>query len=315
MATWVTRRRRALLRGVGIGCLLVAALPGPAFADSPVLPPGDSLPWSDPAHQSPLEQFGSGIASQIAGRQVRVLCAGQGDWDGLGRSRETDLSNIGGFVDTRYWVGTRTIVDSATGTWLSPNACTYLWQYGKAEAKPTKCPTVIRQPKTVTETVQVPKKVKVRVKVKGKWKTIVKTVMTTKQVSRDVLETVPGPAAPCYTGGASTAVTEVGSDYYRYAQSLMTLAHESIHLLDFRAGASIDQPFEARAECFALQWLPWVATQFGTTPDDGRALANYSWTVIYPRYQGVSHNGDPYWSPDCVQNGPLDLSPGDGLWP
>ena len=45
------------------------------------------------------------------------------------------------------------------------------------------------------------------------------------------------------------------------------------------------------------------------------AERGYAADVIYPRHKGVTFNGQPYWSPDCYENGPLDLTPGDGVWP
>ena len=97
--------------------------------------------------------------------------------------------------------------------------------------------------------------------------------------------------------------------------ALQVLAHELIHLYDFRSGGPIDQPFEIRAECQGMQWLTRVATSLGTTADDAQAIANYYHTVIYPTRKTLANGPYPYWSADCHHDGPLDVSPGDGVWP
>lgn len=343
---WVrTARRRALARArtvcrwVATGGVLAvcASFPAVAGADAPVLPRSDSLPWTDPSHHSPLEDLATSIASKIAQRPVRVYCDGQTDWDALGAAREFDPNGVAGFVDPPqyYYAATRTFADSADITHLSPGACRFLWQYGMASAKPTQCPVVLTQQRTVVRTVYVPKKVKVRVKlkekwvskrvrvkgkwvakrvkVKARWVTRTRTVRVPKRVSEQVSENVDGPPAPCYRDG--TLAANAPSDYPRYVLALQVLAHESVHLLDDHSGASVDLPFEARAECYGMQWLPSVATSFGATPDDARAIAEYYYAVIYPTRQGLANGPYPYWSADCRQDGPLDLSPGDGVWP
>lgn len=312
------RTSRLLYSAFGLTALLFllgVVFATAARADTPVLPQGDSLPWTDPAHHTPLEDLASSIASRIAQRSVRVYCDGETDWESLGSSREFEPSGVAGFVDPPhyYWPDTRTFYDSSDITHLSPFACQYLWHYGMAAEKQTKCPTVTTQTKTVVRTVPALKKVKVRVKVNGKWVVRTKTVKTTKKVTEEITENVAGPPAPCYVNGVLASI--IPSDYRSYVQALLVLAHESIHLYDFRSGGPIDLPFEIRAECFGIQRLPMVAADFGTTPDDARAIADYAYTEIYPSYQGVSHAGYPYWSADCRQDGPLDLSPGDGVWP
>jgi hypothetical protein len=126
----------------------------------------------------------------------------------------------------------------------------------------------------------------------------------------------PARPKPCKTDNVTDVPDGGWAAYSDYAGAMLTLAHESIHLLDLRSGNSVDLPFEIRAECFGMQWIPWVAEQLGTTSDDARSIARYAWDVIYPRYANVvSPAGYPYWSLDCRPDGPLDLSPGDGIWP
>ena len=156
-----------------------------ARADTGVIPDTPDLPWADPDHRSPLEVLSSQIASQIAGRDVRVYCNGTNDWEIL-RAQQGIPENVWGYVlgPQFYYIVARTFVDSSPDTKLSPIACQYLWNFAKASAKPTKC--------------------------------------------------------------------------------------------------------------------------------DASTLAKYYVTEVYPRRQ--TENPD-YWSPDCVQNGPLDQTPGDGIWP
>lgn len=298
---------------------LAAFLSGQVRADAPVLPTTDSLPWTDPAHQSALEVLDSQIASEIAKRPVRSYCNGENDWNALGASREFDPNGIGGFVDPPhyYYPTSRIFYDSSVNEQLSPRACWYLWQYGMAATKPTKCQTFTTQTATIQETVtyteNVRRRVKVRVKVKGRWVTrwrsVTQKVTKTKQVPKTITTQVPGPPVPCY--GLANAAPAVGwAEYDKYAMGMLVLAHESVHLYDLTAGRPIDLPFEARAECFGMQWLVYVATKLGAAADDARSIATYVLEKIYPRYQGTR-----YWSADCRQDGPLDLSPGDGVWP
>ncbi len=138
-----------------VACVAIAAcavcVPAVADADTPVLPTSDSLPWTDPAHHSPLEELATSVASRIAQRSVRVYCDGETDWEALGAAREFDPNGVAGLVDTPhyYYPATRTFVDSADIAHLSPEACQFLWQYGMASAKQTKCPTMLTQEKTV----------------------------------------------------------------------------------------------------------------------------------------------------------------------
>ena len=310
------RTKTAVFLSAAIGVLLAAPF---ARADTAVLPQSDSLPWSDPNHQSPLEMLDSQIASDIAKRPVRSYCNGETDWNALGASREFDAGGVGGFVDVpRYYhSNTRTFYDSSTAEQLSPRACWYLSRYAMAAAKPTKCQTYATREVTTSTTVsyraKVRTRVRTRVKVKGRWvlrsRWVTKTVTKTKQVPKVSTTQVPGPMSPCY--GLTSAVPAVGwSEYGNYVLALLVLAHESVHLLDLQSGHPIDLPFEARAQCLGMQLVPYVATKLGATADDAAATARYAFDRIYPSYEGTE-----YWSADCRQDGSLDLSPGDGIWP
>src|SRR5262249_35125434 len=111
-----------------------------------------------------------------------------------------------------------------------------------------------------------------------------------------------GPLGPCYPLGSKIPSVQASfwTDYERTATALQTLAHESIHLggvVGFQlpnGGAAGDPLAEAKAQCYGMQWLPYVAEQLGDTPDDALAIATYYWEVVYPRYRGTQ-----YWSADC----------------
>jgi hypothetical protein len=79
------------------------------------------------------------------------------------------------------------------------------------------------------------------------------------------------------------------------------LSHESAHVAGERS--------EAVAECSAVQWDARTARLLGATPQQARALQLDYWTGTYP------HLYDSYRSGECREDGPLDLSPHDGVWP
>jgi hypothetical protein len=325
----MTRPKLACL-GVIVVAAIAAVAAGQARADTAVLPTSDSLPWTDPAHHSPLEVLASSVASRIAGRDAAVVCDGENDWQQLSATYHFNPAYELGFVPWRYYLATRTFVSDATTVFLSPGTCTSLWKYGMAATKPTKCSVTTTTTQIVNKTVRykatVRTRVKKRVRVKGKWivRTVVvkRTVTKTKQVPQAVTTTTTGDPEPCYDGATKTEKpgqpSTYWSDYWEYAQNLLVLAHESIHLTQDRAGASIDAVLpssETNANCYGLQRIASVAQQFGAAPDDAQAIAQFTFDQIYPRFQGITYNNSPYWSADCRQDGPLDLTPGDGIWP
>jgi len=91
-----------------------------------------------------------------------------------------------------------------------------------------------------------------------------------------------------------------GGNVAHAATAVEVLAHESYHL----AGYSD----EATAECYALQTMPFVAQQFGATPQQTRTWVAYS----FARYPSLS---EEYVSPDCVPGGRLDLRSPSSIWP
>ena len=297
-----------LVTRVAVIAVAVASAAASAFADTPALPQTDALPWTDSNHLSPLEQLANQVASKIAQRPVRVYCDGENDWARLAAEQGFDPNAVSTWVVYWYYSDTRTISRDSDIAHVSPRVCRDLWQFGMAAVKPTKCPTVTRQTKTVVTTIKVPKKVKTRVKVKGKWKIVTKTIRVSKQVTRQVTRDVAGPPAPCYSG-ASLAASARGN-YADYVYALMQLGAASIYMHDFRVGVSIDGPFAIRGNCLGIEAIPEIAVQFGATSDDAHAIASYAYNVFYARWKG-----QPYWSADCRENGPLDISPGDGTFP
>jgi len=83
--------------------------------------------------------------------------------------------------------------------------------------------------------------------------------------------------------------------------SLNTLAHESYHLAGVRN--------EAATECYALQAIEFVARRLGASPDQGRALAAFSFDQL-PRRMPPE-----YSSPECHDGGAYDLRPNGAVWP
>jgi hypothetical protein len=103
------------------------------------------------------------------------------------------------------------------------------------------------------------------------------------------------------------------------AIAIFTLAHEAIHLGGVVGGtlsngtAVGDPQAEAKADCYGMQWIPYVAQQLGDTPDDAQAIARYVWDKVYPLSQPTHPE---YWSPDCRPGGALDERPaGATAWP
>ncbi len=283
---------------------LVALLWVPfAHADTAPIPDDGSLPWTNPAHQGALEVLAGTIASRIAGRPVAVRCEGENDWAALVGA---DAGDVLGYVEISSF-DDATYAEDAPLAELSPEVCALLQRFAVAVPKPTKCRTLITETVTVWKTVTV--KTKVKVKVHGK--IVTKVVTRTKRVPTRVDRQTAGPLAPCYApgGGMREPKPDAYWDEYRsYADAILTLAHESIHLQQARAGVPFQEDPEGEAECYGLQWIARVAEQLGDTPDDGRAIAAYASDEILPGERAE-------WLADCVPGGALDLSPTDGIWP
>ena len=85
------------------------------------------------------------------------------------------------------------------------------------------------------------------------------------------------------------------------AEAIHTLTHEAFHL----AGVAD----EATADCYALQTSPWVAVRLGAPRADGRAMAHWYLTHVYP------YKPTEYISGACRNGGQLDLDRDSAEWP
>jgi hypothetical protein len=312
------------LRWVALLCpaiaLLLLACPGEGRADTQVLPAKLGSPWSDPVDQSPLEQLLAPIASHIAGRSVAVDCDGTTEWSALTAQQNIDPDGESGYVDGFTYLGsTKRFVSNATTMHLSPTTCALLQTFAQASIKPTKCQA------STTATVSVMRqRLVTRYRAAKVIETAAPCFLGTPPTSRGWCWTVPtvsgSPEQSCYE---TTANEPAGfwSDYYGYAWALDTLAHEAIHLWQDQVGARVpaNALVESQAACYSMQWLPYVATQLGDTPDDAQAIADFYWDIAYPSYLSLRSEyavSRPYWSADCAPGGALDIR-GDktGIWP
>ena len=286
---------RALLRLLALLSVfgVVLACAGVAHAENAVIQPSSELPWSDPAHQTPIEVYASQVASASAKRTVRVYCHGASEWAAIAKS-----PNVLGYVGVRYIVSTGRIVQGEDIIHLNgERVCGPLKAFAEAAQKPTKCTTLVDQERTVIDTVQVKKKVwywqKITVK-GGKTKRVHKSkyIRVMKQLPRTVTEQVPGPRVACYGSGQA-----MPSDYAAYSLAVHVLAHEFIHILDFTVGNTIPslESQEQRAECFGMQHVPAFARSFGADEDDALAMGKYYRDLLYPKKQGTV-----YWSAECA---------------
>jgi hypothetical protein len=83
--------------------------------------------------------------------------------------------------------------------------------------------------------------------------------------------------------------------------ALFVFTHELEHL-----SGTLSEP---SAECFALQDVGKVARRLGAPAVFADRTGPFFWQAVYPL-------DDPaYRSPDCRNNGPLDLHPGRKAWP
>ena len=85
---------------------------------------------------------------------------------------------------------------------------------------------------------------------------------------------------------------------------LQVVSHESYHLWGARE--------EAKAECYGLQSIFYVANRLGASLEEAEALGRLYWTSVY-RQHGTQW--PKYNSADCRSGGRLDLRPRDSRWP
>jgi hypothetical protein len=87
------------------------------------------------------------------------------------------------------------------------------------------------------------------------------------------------------------------------AYSIGTLTHEATHIA--RPDGS-----EAVTECHGMQKVDAGALALGLPAARAREIADYYWRTIYLHEEAAG-----YFTKKCRPNGPLDLTPGDGVWP
>ena len=85
------------------------------------------------------------------------------------------------------------------------------------------------------------------------------------------------------------------------AIAVNVLSHESWHLAGVRD--------EAATQCYALQTNADTALRLGASPEDAHAIATFILREVQPALPA------DYRSPDCFDDGPLDLEPERPGWP
>jgi hypothetical protein len=243
--------RRFLVLVVGALGLVPAATAGS------VLPEGASI---DPL----LSQ----IATGIAGTPTQVYCHTSADW----APPDGDPSH-GGYATRPNRID------------ISPLDCEALKAYASADQKPTMCGSWTTVSSTISEKVRYRKTI--RVKIRGKL--VKRRVWRTKIVAHPVEKNVPGPLVTCWRPGG-TQVIPRGAGYSAIAHAIQTVAHESIHVLDYRTGVA---PTETHAECAGMAAAPAVAVALGGTLEDGQALIAWYSSDIRPNYP------DPTYTQAC----------------
>lgn len=86
-----------------------------------------------------------------------------------------------------------------------------------------------------------------------------------------------------------------------FAWTVGTIAHEAMHVYGFTN--------EAQAECYGMQLIGQVSQMLGRSTREGRYLADLYWTAVYRQEPRA------YRSPECRNNGRLDLRPHSDRWP
>jgi hypothetical protein len=310
--TWLVLPAIAVLAVSAHAARLVHADAAP-IQDSP------DLPWTNPDHRSSLELLASDIASVIAGRPVSVRCEGDTDWRSLVQRQGGDPAAELGYVAVSFGQRGQVTNIANAAELAGGRVCLPLKKFATAVAKPTKCMTAQLVLVTVYTTTRVA--VKKTVVVAGKRR--VQTKWITRRVPTKIVKTGPAqPPAPCYplTGAVQLVPGSFWDEYGDYATAILTLAHESLHLggivgVQLANGSIVGDPLaEAKAQCYGMQWMRYVAERLGDTADDGQAIAQYYWDLVYPRYQSSPYS--QYWSAECRPGGALDIRPaGATAWP
>jgi hypothetical protein len=290
----------AILASLGLAVVAATA----SRADTAPIANTPDLPWSNPAHETELELLLSRLATHIAKKDVTVRCEGETDWRKLVTERGGDPNSELGYVGVDFSRRTGELRSLANFAELTGEAvCLPLKKFAVATTKPTKC--VVTRLKRSTTYVQK--------RVNGALKRVPKVVVTK----------VKSPPSRCYLGNKMIAremPDAYWESYWMYSNAILTLAHEALHLgglvgTRFSNGVVAGDPdSEAKANCFGMQWMPWIAEQLGASPDDAQAIASFYWDVIYPEYKNSTYSR--YWSAECRPGGSMDQrTAGKTAWP
>ena len=107
------------------------------------------------------------------------------------------------------------------------------------------------------------------------------------------------------SGVCSELRSFIGGGYSRPSYdeivAVHVLTHEAIHV----AGVTS----EAETECIAMQRSRDAAMMLGASAATADAMAAHYWSSVFPRMPGS------YRALGCFEDGDLDLTPGDGVWP
>jgi hypothetical protein len=270
----VGERLKGAIAAVSVAAALVVV--GSASADRSTLASNTVAPWwGGAAVVTPLEALAGRIATRIAGHQVTVRCETASRFRSLAGSRD-----VSGFVHTVVDPRTGRYAATATVIELTSQVCGPLQRFAAAAIKPTRC-TERGQTRYVPCFVGTP-------------------------VAR-------GSAGASICWSESPSCYRVASysgaywdAYGDYASAIQTLAHEAIHTFQAQAGRLRPQGnlVEQQAECYGMQWMPWVATQLGDSGADPQRIATYFW--LGP-YRDEASRLPAYWSSDCKPGGALDV--------
>ena len=268
-----------------VAAILVAAVAAAtASADRATLTPSEVAPWDGgTAVVTPLEALAGRIATHIAGHAVAVHC-----------EPASGLRATGSAADAAGMV--HVLTDPRTGRYaktssvieLSSTVCGSLQLFAQTSTKPTRCaPT--------GSDASLP-------------------CFTGAAAAASGPSVCVGKSRTCY-GVAAGMTGDYWQLYNNYAQAIETLAHEAVHTAQAQKGKVRPRGdlVEQQAECWGMQWLPWVATQFGDAGDDAQTVATYYWLFDYPAKRTAY---PAYWSTTCVPGGSLDIRAGRaGAWP
>ena len=277
------------------------ALASGALADTTPLSSASVAQSATQTGQSPLDVLAGQIASHIAGRAVSVNCENEAGWTALVSQMGGNPSGESGFVTTSWNGTTGALVSISDVAELGPDICGPLEAFANAAAKPTECTSAA----ALTASNSLDRR-----------STLRRSSATARARTAQTRVSTPAAQVPAPCSSASAAFWTA---YSGYAIAILTLAHESIHLGGVVGGQLPggllvgDQQAEAKADCYGMQWMPYVAEQLGDNPADAQAIATYFWTTIYPLNK-AAHAA--YWSAECRAGGTLDQrASADIAWP